>query len=95
MDIDEAILKTSYKANVEDFKNVVEWFIKENKGLSIKVDLYSESIMAGDKINPIVFNLHVRKLLRAYVYALEYYRNEYNKWDQLKKKDYRRQIERI
>ena len=79
MNIDEAILKTSHKANVEDFKGIVEWFIKEKKGLSIKVDLYSESIMAGNKLNPIVFNLHVRKLLRAYVYALEYYRNEYKK----------------
>lgn len=79
MNIDEAILKTTYKANVEDFKNVVEWFIKEKKGLSIKVDLYSESIMERNRINPIVFNLHIKKLLRAYVYALEYYKNEYKK----------------
>ena len=79
MNIDEAILKTTYKANVEDFKNVVEWFIKEKKGISVKVDLYSESIMGRNKINPIVFNLHIKKLLRAYVYALEYYRNEYKK----------------
>ena len=79
MNIDEAILKTTYKANVEDFKNVVEWFIKEKKGISIKVDLYSESIMERNRINPIVFNLHIKKLLRAYVYALEYYKNEYKK----------------
>ncbi len=79
MNIDEAILKTTYKANVEDFKNVVEWFIKEKKGLSVKVDLYSESIMGRNRINPIVFNLHIKKLLRAYVYALEYYKNEYKK----------------
>ena len=79
MNIDEAILKTTYKANVEDFKNVVEWFIKEKKGLNIKVDLYSESIMGRNRINPIVFNLHIKKLLKAYVYALEYYKNEYKK----------------
>lgn len=77
MNIDDAIRRTCYKANIEDFKTVVEWYIKEKKGVDVKIDLYSEAIMGRNKINPIVFNLHVKRLLRAYVYALEYYRNDY------------------
>ncbi len=76
MNINETILKTEYKATTEQLTSVVEWYIREKKGVDVKIDMYSDC-MIGRRINPVLFRVYVNKLFRAYVKALEYYKNDY------------------
>lgn len=77
MNINETILKTEYKATTEQLVSVVEWYIREKKGVDVKIDMYSDSIIGRGRINPVLFRVYVNKLFRAYVKALEYYKNDY------------------
>jgi hypothetical protein len=77
--IDETIQNTKYSATVEQLTSVVEWYIREKKGVDVKIDMYSDSITGRNRINPVLFKVYVNKLFKAYVKALEYYKNDYKK----------------
>jgi hypothetical protein len=77
MNINDTIRETQYNATVEQLTSVVEWYIREKKGVDVKIDMYSDSITGSNRINPVLFKVYVNKLFRAYVKALEYYKNDY------------------
>jgi hypothetical protein len=77
MNINDTIRETQYSATVEQLTSVVEWYIREKKGVDVKIDMYSDSITGRNRINPVLFKVYVNKLFRAYVKALEYYKNDY------------------
>ena len=77
MNINDTIRETQYSATVEQLTSVVEWYIREKKGVDVKIDMYSDSIIGRNRINPVLFKVYVNKLFRAYVKALEYYKNDY------------------
>ena len=77
MNINKTIQETQYSATVEQLTSVVEWYIREKKGVDVKIDMYSDSITGRNRINPVLFKVYVNKLFRAYVKALEYYKNDY------------------
>ena len=79
MNINKTIQETQYSATVEQLTSVVEWYIREKKGVDVKIDMYSDSIIGRGRINPVLFRVYVNKLFRAYVKALEYYKNDYKK----------------
>jgi len=79
MNINKTIQETQYSATVEQLTSVVEWYIREKKGVDVKIDMYSDSITGRNRINPVLFKVYVNKLFRAYVKALEYYKNDYKK----------------
>ena len=75
MNIEEAIQKTSYQATTEQMVEIVEWYIKQKTGKTVMIDMYSDAIMPGNRINPVVFKIHLNKLFKAYVKALEHFRS--------------------
>ena len=77
MNIDDSIRSTRYSATTEQLTSVVEWFIKEKKGVKVKIDMYSDCLLAPGRLNPILFKVYLNKLFKAYVKALEYYENDY------------------
>ena len=79
MNIKELMQKTSYQATTEQMVAIVEWYVKEKTGRSVDIDMYSDSITGRNRINPVLFKVYVNKLFRAYVKALEYYKNDYKK----------------
>jgi hypothetical protein len=79
MNINDTIRETQYSATVEQLTSVVEWYIREKKGVDVKIDMYSDSITGRNRINPVLFKVYVNKLFKAYVKALEYYKNDYKK----------------
>jgi hypothetical protein len=79
MNINKTIQETQYSATVEQLTSVVEWYIREKKGVDVKIDMYSDSITGRNRINPVLFKVYVNKLFKAYVKALEYYKNDYKK----------------
>lgn len=70
---------TRFNVTVDQMVSVVKWYVKEKLNRDIEIDMYSDSIMGRNKINPLVFNLHLNKLFKAYVKALEYYKKDYEK----------------
>lgn len=77
MNINEAIRSTRYSATTEQLTSIVEWYIDEKKGVKVKIDMYSDCLLAPGRLNPILFKVYLNKLFKAYVKALEYYENDY------------------
>lgn len=75
MNIEELMQKTSYQATTEQMVSIVEWYIKEKTGRPVEIDMYTDSIMPGNRINPLVFKLHLNKLFKGYVKALEHFKS--------------------
>ena len=65
-----------HSITIEQATSIVEWYIYQTKGVQTKINVY-KSCVYDNRINALLFQVEVKKLLKAYSCALDYYLNDY------------------
>ena len=73
MIISDIISDKRQGVGVDEMTYLVESYVKDVKHKNITVNIYQNS-MVNKRLNPLAFKIEIKKLFRAFTYALAYYK---------------------
>ena len=73
MIISDIISDKRHSVGVDEMIYLVESYVKDVKHKNITVNIYQNS-MVNKRLNPLAFKIEIKKLFRAFTYALAYYK---------------------